>query len=151
MFQMLTLLIIVPTCVAGYWFPMSAWVVVAILAAFYFGQLLTARRMYKLPSMIGLSLEGQELSAKYGHYFLMPHASRDFSGAAASVQVGSVVLAAVTWFGGFPWGLLVAVAAWFFMGHIAVSFSPVALIAKRPQFAAAHDEVVDALQAARQR
>jgi hypothetical protein len=56
-----------------------------------------------------------------------------------------VALAAVTWFTGFKWGVLCALANWVLMGYAAHSFSPAAILAKHPEFRSAHDDIFEAL------
>lgn len=146
MYQMLTVGVLLAACIAGYWFPRLAWSAVGLLDLFFLGQLFVVRSRYKLDHNLMLSEAANAFAAKYGHYFLMPFASRDFSASSATVQFGGLALAVVTWFAEFKLGALFAVANWLLMGYVATSFSPAAPLAKYPELRLAHDEVMEFVQ-----
>jgi hypothetical protein len=132
--QTLTVLVTLADCILAFWFPRTAWIVVGLLGAFFTLQLVIIRKAYRLTDVVTFTAEVDALAAKYGHYFLMPFASRDYSASSGTIQFGGVVLAAITWFAGFKLGALFALVTWFAMGYTAHSFSPVAILAKHPEF-----------------
>jgi len=80
---------------------------------------------------------------RYGQYFAMPYSSKDFSASAASIQFAGIVIAIIGLFRGFWWTIALAFGNWFIMGFVAVSLSPVSLLAKSTVFQIAHDEIID--------
>lgn len=148
-FQVITFFVMLADCILAFWFPRIAWVVVGVLGAFFMSQLYVMRRTYRLTGIVTLKAEVEILAAKYGHYFLLPLAARDYSASSATIQFGALVLAAITWFAEFKLGALFALVTWFVMGYTAHSLSPVAILAKHPEFRTAHNEIFAILQARR--
>lgn len=147
MFQSLTVLLSLADCVLAVWMPRTAWIALAVLESFFLFQLQIMRKAYRLPDLATLRAESEVLAAKYGHYFVLPFAARDYSAASATLQFGALLLAAITWFTGVKLGVAFALLTWIVMGYAAHSFSPVAVMAKHPEFKDAHDEIMTILQA----
>ncbi|MDL1969822.1 MAG: hypothetical protein LWW94_02395 [Candidatus Desulfofervidaceae bacterium] len=104
--------------------------------------LLVEKQKYRFTHIPELSSEANELLQRYGHYFAMPFASKDFSASAATSQFAGVIIAII----GLWWAALLGVANWCLMGIIACSLSPVSLLAEKPELRIVHDEVIGFLQ-----
>lgn len=126
--------------------PIWSWAPILLADLFIIFQFVSVRKAYKVSPIPTLSEEANALWMKYGHYFSMPLASRDFSASAAILQFVGVAVAILCAFKDFYWGIGLAVANWFLMGTIAVGFTPAALLAKIPSLRQAHDEVVNFIQ-----
>ncbi len=147
MFQILTAVIAISVCVLSIWAPRSAWIAFGVVDTFFLFQLVAVRKLYRIGHLVSVSAEAKPLAEKYGHYFMLPFAARDYSASSATLQFAGVALAAFTWFTGFKWGVLCALVNWLLMGYVAHSFSPVAVLAKYPELRSAHDDIFETLAA----
>ena len=147
MFQVLTILIAVgAAALALLVHPIWGWLAIGIVDLFIVLTSWSAMGRHRVKHVEELSPAANAMLQRYGHYFSMPFASRDFSASAASSQFAGVVLGIISSISGFWWGLAFAGANWFLMGGVAVGLSPAALIARDPAVRTAHDEVVAFLQ-----
>lgn len=122
------------------WHPKVAWAALGLFGAFLLFQLLVVRKTHRFTPLLPAVTEAEALLVeRYGHYFAMPFASRDFSAAAATLQFGGILVAIVSWFPGFKFAVAFAVFNWFIMGYVATAFSPAALLAKHPELRIPHD------------
>jgi hypothetical protein len=96
-----------------------------------------SKALSRIDHLVSVSPEAKPLAEKYGHYFMLPFAARDYSASSGTLQFAGVALAAFTWFTGFKWGVLCALVDWLLMGYVAHSFSPVAVLAKYPELRSA--------------
>ena len=96
-----------------------------------------------------MSPEANELLQRYGHYFAMPFASKDFSASAATSQFAGIIIAVIGLFRSFWWAIGLAAVNWFAMGFVAVSLSPVSLLVQSPALRIAHDEIVQYISSQR--
>jgi hypothetical protein len=80
----------------------------------------TVRSRCKLKPISQLSGDANVLLERYGHYFLMPFASKDYSASAATIQFAGVAMGIIGCFTGFWWGLALALVNWLAMGLVAV-------------------------------
>lgn len=147
MFQVLTILAsLVAAVMALAIRPEWGWLAIGLVDAFIVLTSWSAKRRYRFKYVEELSPEANAMLQRYGHYFAMPFASRDFSASAATSQFAGVALGIISAISAFWWGLALAAVNWFFMGGVAVGLSPAALIASDPAARIAHDEVVAFLQ-----
>ena len=151
MIQMVTILISVVSLVISFIFhPAWAWIPILLVDCVIYIQLWAAKQKYRFKYIPGLSPEANELLQRYGHYFAMPFASKDFSASAATSQFAGVLIAIIGVFKSFWWSIVLGAGNWFIMGYIAVSLSPVALLKSQPTLQIAHDEVVDFINSQRE-
>jgi hypothetical protein len=108
-----------------------------------------AKQKYRFNYAPELSSEANELLQRYGHYFAMPFASKDFSASAATSQFAGVLLVLIGLFKSFWCSVILGAVNWFQMGYIAVSLSPVALVSSQPSWRIAYDEVVEFINSKR--
>ncbi len=144
MFQMITIIIAVVSVILSFVLhPIWGWIPIAIVDLIIGIQLWAAKQKYRFNYIHDLSSEANELLQRYGHYFAMPFASRDFSASAATSQFAGIAIAIIDVFNTLWWGIALAAGNWFLMGFVAVSFSPVSLLEKSPALQMAHDEIVE--------
>jgi hypothetical protein len=144
MFQVITVLITIVSLVLSLiTHPAWAWLPIALVDLFIGIQLLVVKRRYRFNYIPELSSEANELLQQYGHYFAMPFASKDFSASASTSQFAGIIITIICVFKSFWWAIAFGALNWFIMGGIAVSLSPVSLLAKRPDLQITYDEVVE--------
>ena len=150
MFQILTILIVVVALVLSFIIhPAWAWIPIILADLIIFIQLWVAKGKYRFKYLPDLSPEANDLLKRYGHYFAMPFASKDFSASAATSQFAGIIIAIIGLFRGFWWAIALAAGNWFLMGFVAVSLSPASLLIDSTTLQIAHDEVVEYISAQR--
>ncbi len=144
MFQIVTILIVVVALVLSFIIhPAWAWIPIILADIIIFIQLWVAKGKYQFKYLPDLSPEANDLLKRYGHYFAMPFASKDFSASAATSQFAGIIIAVIGLFRGFWWAIALAAGNWFLMGFVAVSLSPASLLIDSTTLQIAHDEVVE--------
>jgi len=120
------------------------WVILCLPIAFVLVVLLSVKikRWKNIPE---LSERANSLFQKYGHYYIMPFAGRDFSSSASTIMFAGVLISIVGAIRGFWWGILIAFLNWLVMGNISKMFNPTVFLTD-PQERAAHEEVITYLQ-----
>ena len=144
MFQMITIIIaLVSVILCFILHPIWGWIPITVVDLIIISQLWAAKRKYRFNYITDLSSEANELLQRYGHYFAMPFASRDFSASAATSQFAGIAISIICVFKSFWWGIALAVGNWFLMDFVAVSLSPVSLLVNSPSLQMAHDEIFE--------
>lgn len=152
MFQMLTVIVAVVSLVLCFFaHPAWAWLPIALVDLFICVQFWLAKQRYRFSYIPNLSPAANELLRRYGHYFATPFASKDFSASAATSQFAGIIIAVVGAFRTFWWGIAFGAANWFVMGAIAVSLSPVRILADKPALQLAYNEVTEYIKSEGQR
>jgi parallel beta-helix repeat protein len=142
MFQILTIILsLVAVGVALFVGPAAAWFIIGLADAFIVVTFWAAKTRYRFGHVPELSAEANAMLQRYGHYFAMPSASRDFSASAATLRFAGVYLAIITSIRGSWWFLLLGAINWFFMGAVASRLSPAERSVLDPAARAAHDEI----------
>ncbi len=150
MMQMVTIFISLVSLVLSFIIhPAWAWIPIILVDLVIYIQLWAAKQKYRFNYIPDLSPEANDLLQRYGHYFAMPFASKDFSASAATSQFAGIIIAVIGLFRSFWWAIGLAAANWFVMGFVAVSLSPVSLLAKSPALQIAHDEIVEYINSQR--
>ena len=150
MIQMVAIIVAIISLVISFFaHPAWAWIPIILADVVICIQTWAAKQRYKSEFVPELSIEANDLLQRYGHYFAMPFASKDFSASAATFQFAGIIIAVVGLFRGFWWAIALAAANWFLMGFIAVSLSPVSLLVESTTLQIAHDEVVEYINSRR--
>jgi hypothetical protein len=138
--QFIAIILSLVAIVTAFFSVLWAWVVLAVPIAFllitFMG--LKQKRWKHIPE---LSEPANAMLQKFGHYYTMPFAGRDFSASCSTLMVTGVVIAVIGAFKGFWWGLAIAVANWIVMGFLSRAFNPTNFIAD-PLERLAHEEVI---------
>lgn len=144
MIQIVTIFIAVVSLILSFIvYPLWAWIPIVLVDIVICIQMLAVKQKYRFNYIPGLSPEANDLLRRYGHYFAMPLASKDFSASSATIQFSGIAIAIIGLFRGFWWAIALAAGNWFLMGFVAVSLSPLSLLAKSPALQIVHDEVVE--------
>jgi hypothetical protein len=126
--------------VAAFFSPIWRWIVLGLPILFLLTTLwgLKQKRWNYVPE---LSPKANEMLQKFGHFYCMPFAGRDFSASASTVMWAGVILAIICLFHRFWWGIAIGLASWFIMGPVARAFDPTLfLVDDSERFA--HDEII---------
>ncbi len=144
MIQIVTILIAVVSVILSLVIhPVWGWMPIFLVDLVICIQLWAVKQKYRFNYIPDLSPEANELLQSYGHYFAMPFASKDLSASAATSQFAGIVIAIIGLFKSFWWAIALAAGNWFLMGFVAVSLSPVSLLAKSPALQIVHDQIVE--------
>jgi hypothetical protein len=140
MTQMLVILICLVALITEFFSVLWGWVVLALPAVFLLVTLLGVKQK-KWEFIPELSIDANLMLQKFGHYYAMPFAGRDFSASASTVMFTGVAIAIIGIFKGFWWGIIIAVVNWILMAFIARAFNPSNfLVDDRERMA--HDEII---------
>ena len=142
MTQMVAIFVSVGAFIWSFFQPIWAWLPL-IAAAMGLLSVLAGVRLKKWRYVEELSPSANEVLQKFGHFYSMPFAGRDFSGACSTIQFGAVGVGIVGAFGGFWWGIGIAVSFWFVLGPAAMAFNPTNFIQNQPDILAAHEEIIE--------
>jgi len=85
---------------------MWSWIILAIPFVYLISQAFLAKLIYRWKIIPELSEEANRLFKKYGHYYAMPFAGRDFSKASSSVGITGMIISIIGLFFHFWWGIL---------------------------------------------
>ncbi len=89
---------------------MWSWIILAVPFAYLLSQAFLAKFTYRWKDIPELSEEANRLFKKYGHYYTMPFAGRDFSRASSAVGITGMIISIIGIFfhfwGGIVLGLL---------------------------------------------
>ena len=140
--QIIAILVSIISFVWAFFNPAWAWAPL-FAAALVLLAILLGIKQTKWKHIDELSGPANEMLQKFGHYYEMPVASRDFSSACSTIQFGAVGVGIVGTFSGFWWGLGLAVLFWFVLGPAAMAFNPTNFIRGQPMLRLAHDEVIE--------
>lgn len=81
---------------------------------------------------------------KFGHFYVMPYAAKDFSQSASIFQLVSVVIGFIGVFKGFYWGLGIAAFIYISMALMARAFNPTHFLLDENE-KIAHKEIIQYL------
>lgn len=146
--QLIAIAVCLVAIVTAFFSVLWSWIVLAVRAAILLISLISLKqkRWKHVPE---LSEPANAMLQKYGHYYTMPFAGRDFSAAASTLMFAGVAVAVIGAFKGFWWGLAVAAVNWFVMGLVSKAFNPTNFIAD-PMERLAHEEVISFIMAKQQ-
>lgn len=145
MAQLIAIVLSLAAIVTAFFSSLWAWLALAIPIALllitFMG--LKQKRWKHIPE---LSEPANAMLQKYGHYYTMPFAGRDFSASSSTLMFAGVVIAIIGAFKGFWWGLAIALTNWILMGFLSKAFNPTNFIAD-PIERLAHEEVISFIMA----
>jgi hypothetical protein len=100
------------------------WIILFVPSAFLLIVLIAVKQkkwkfIPELSDMANLELQ------KYGHYYAMPFAGRDFNDSAYIVLFTGAILAIISAIKGFWWGIGIGIANWILMGLVANEYAPI--------------------------
>ena len=140
MVQFITILICVVSICWSFFSATWAWLPIGILDAFLLYAFLGAKQV-KVNSVPELSSLANQLLRQYGHFYVMPFASRDYSSSASTIQLSSIIIAIVGLFKGFWWALGIGALNYFLMGAVSAYLNPIHFL-RDPHQIKAHEEII---------
>ncbi len=103
---------------------MWSWIILALPFIYLLTQALVVRIAYRWKHIPELSPEANRLFQRYGHFYLMPFAGRDFSSASSAVCIAGLIISIVGLFFHFWWGILLGVITLAVCGRLARYYNP---------------------------
>jgi len=140
MTQILIIIICLVAVITEFFSVLWGWVILA-LPAFFLLITLIGVKQKKWAHIPELSNYANRMLQKFGHYYSMPFAARDFSASASTVMLAGVVVAIIGIFKGFWWGIGIAVVNWFLMAYTSRAFNPSNFLVDDRE-RKAHDEII---------
>ena len=123
MIQMIIILICFASVITEFFSVLWGWLILAVPSVFLLIGLFAVKQK-KWQQIPELSETANQMLQKFGHYYAMPFAGRDFSASASTVMFAGAVVAIIGAFKGFWWGIGIGVINWFLMGFVSRSFNP---------------------------
>jgi len=99
------------------------WLILGLPSAFLLITLFGVKQK-KWKHILELSDTANQMLQKYGYYYAMPFAGREFSACAGTVMLGGAAIAIIGAFRGFLWGIGIGVINWFLMDIVSKAFNP---------------------------
>jgi hypothetical protein len=141
MIQIITILIGIGAIITAFFSKIGGWIVLAlpvtIIILTYLG--LKQKKWKHVPE---LSQTANEMLQKFGHYYAMPFAGRDFSASCSTLGFIGIGVAIIGLFKGFWWGIAIAIVNWIVMGFMARSFNPSNFFIDLTENVA-HDQIIE--------
>ncbi len=147
MIGILVILLSLIAIVVSFFTILWAWILLALPVAFLLLTLfgLKRKRWQRLPE---LSPSANARLQKYGHFYAMPFAGKDFSSAASALTLAGAIVAIIGAFKGFWWGLALGGVNYVLTAQVAKAFNPTSFLAD-PLEESAHAEIIALLAARR--
>lgn len=140
MTQSLIALICIAAVITEFFSVIWGWVILGIPSAFLLFTLLGVKQK-KWQHIIELSETANQMLQKFGHYYDMPFAGKDFSASASTLMFVGTAVAIIGAFKGFLWGIGIGIINWFVMGMVSRAFNPTNFLLD-PTEQIAHKEII---------
>jgi hypothetical protein len=123
MIQMLVVVICLAAVITAFFSVLWGWLILGLPSVFLLITLFAVKQK-KWQHIPELSETANQMLQKFGHYYAMPFAGRDFSASASTLMFAGAAVAIIGAFKGFWWGIGIGVANWFLMGFVSRTFNP---------------------------
>jgi len=140
MIQMLVILICLAAVIVEFFSVLWGWLILAVPSAYVLLTLFGVKQK-KWQYILELSVSANQMLQKFGHYYAMPFAGRDFSASASTLMFAGAAIAIIGVFKGFWWGIGIGVINWFLMGFISRAFNPTNFLVD-PLEQMGHEEII---------
>ena len=140
MTQMLMITICLGAIITEFFSILWGWLVLAFPVVFLLIRLFGVKQK-KWQYIPDLSAEANHMLQKFGHYYAMPFANRDFSASASTIMFTGVAIAIIGIFKGFWWSVGIAILNCFLMGFISRAFNPTNFLVDESE-QLAHEEII---------
>ena len=140
MIQVCILLVSGLAIITGIFSVLWGWIILCFPIIFVLIILLTVKvkRWKDIPE---LSERANQLFQRYGHYYTMSFAGRDFSSSASTLMFAGAAIAVIGAFKGFYWGIGLGAMNWLVMGFVAKAFNPTIFLTD-PLDKMAHEDII---------
>ena len=141
MTQILVILICLAAVIIELFSVLWGWLILGLPSAFLLITLfgLKQKKWQHIPE---LSDTANQMLQKFGHYYAMPFAGRDFSACASTLMFGGAIIAIIGAFKGFWWGIGIGVINWLLMGVVSKAFNPTNFLVD-PLEQMGHGEIIE--------
>jgi hypothetical protein len=140
MVQIIAIMISFAAIVAAFFSPTIAWAVLVFPVTMLLLTLL-AMKQKRWKHIPELSDSANALLQKYGHFYSMPFAGRDYSSAASTLLFAGVIIGVIGTFKLFWWGITIAAGNYLVMGVVSKAFNPTSFLTD-PEEQLAHEEII---------
>lgn len=123
MTQILVILICLAAVIIEFFSVLWGWLILGLPSAFLLITLFGVKQK-KWQHIPELSDTANQMLQKFGHYYAMPLAGRDFSACASTLMFGGAAIVIIGSFKGFWWGIGIGVVNWLLMGVVLRAFNP---------------------------
>lgn len=137
--------VVLGAVVAAFFSPAAAWGILILPVCFVLLMAASVKGQ-KWKNVPELSSTANALLQRHGHFYAMPHASRNFSSASSGIQFAAAAIAIIGAVRGTWWGILLAAVLWFVMAAVARKLNPTVFLedpAADPAERAAHNEIIE--------
>ena len=125
---MINTLIVILFCLASiivcFFSRMWGWIILAVPFVYLLSQAFLVKFIYKWKHIPELSTEANRLFQKYGHYYAMPFAGRDFSSASSAVGLTGMIISIIGLFFQFWWGILLGLMSLWVGNRLGKFYNP---------------------------
>jgi hypothetical protein len=144
MIQIVIIIFSLVSIVVSFFSPLWGWIILALPFLFSIITLLSLKQK-KWSYVPELSPKANEMIRKFGHFYNMPFAGRDFSASASTLMLAGVILAVTGLFHKFWWGIAIGAVNYFVMAFVSRAFNPsIFLVDDEERFA--HEEIISFIQ-----
>jgi hypothetical protein len=140
MIQLCVIIVSGVAVITGIFSVLWGWIILCFPIIFVLITLLTVK-VKKWKHIPELSERANKLFQKYGHYYTMPFAGRDFSSSASTLMFAGAAIAIIGAFKGFYWGIGLGIINWLVMGFVAKAFNPTIFLTD-PLDKMAHEDII---------
>lgn len=144
MYQIITIVLCLASIIWAFFSPFWAWCPIVLVGLVLLVNLF-GLKIQEWNYVEDLSPSANEILQKFGHYYRMPFACRDFSAAASTIQFVGIVLGIVGVFKGFYWGIGLGALFYIVFAIVAKEYNPTNFIQGTP-IEISHQEVLDWLE-----
>lgn len=140
MIQLVVILICVVALIIEFFHVLWGWIILGFPTVILIIMTFTVKQR-KRQYIPELSEMANQMLQKFGHYYAMPFAGRDFSSSASTLMFAGVVIAIIDAFNGFWWGIGIGILNWFLMGIVSRAFNPTNFLVDMDE-QMAHEEII---------
>jgi len=144
MIQIVTIIFSLISILVSFFSPLWGWIILALPFLFLIITLLILKQK-KWSYVPELSPKANEMIGKFGHFYNMPFAGRDFSASVSTLMFAGIILAIIGLFHKFWWGIAIGAVNYFGMAFVSRAFNPsLFLVDDEERFA--HEEIISFIQ-----
>ena len=140
MTQLIVIIVCIVAVITEFFSVMWGWIVLGVPAFFLLVTLFGVKQK-KWQHIPELSETANQMLQKFGHYYAMPFAGRDFSACASTLMFAGAAIAIIGAFKGFWWGIGIGIINWFLMGLVSRAFNPTNFLVD-PLEQMGHEEII---------
>lgn len=144
MINLIVLLISFIALVASFFSIEVGWIIISIPNLYLLLTLLMLKQK-KWDYVSELSENANIMLKKFGHFYAMPFAGRDYSSSASVLMYAGAIISLVGIFYDFWWGIGIGVLNWFIMGFVSRAFNPTLFLVDYEE-EIAHNEIITFLE-----